>query len=158
MTTLRKMEAMCLLKRLNSGSKLVCSYKRSCDNMWSRDFWFLLELLKLVTPFEKKFNIYTNDIQCLYDSTNKLSSLNQIDHDVVSLMTEVQSAVEKLKMFLEVETLDEIKKKLNKYYMVITFVPPFIWLIKASWVHICPWSLVLKSFRRCPKFFSFFKP
>jgi len=41
------------------------------------------------------------------------------NHDMVSFMTEAQFAVEKLKM-LEIESLKDIKKKLDKYYMVMT--------------------------------------
>lgn len=37
------------------------------------------------------------------------------DHDIVSFMTEAQSIMEELGMFLEVESLEEIKKKLDKY-------------------------------------------
>ena len=35
---------------------------------------------------------------------------------MVTFMNEAQSAVEELRMFLEVDSLDEMKKKLDKYY------------------------------------------
>ena len=38
---------------------------------------------------------------------------------MISFMNGAQSAVEKLRMFLEVDSLDEIKKKLDKYYIVM---------------------------------------
>jgi len=42
-------------------------------------------------------------------------------------MSEAQSVVEELEMFLEVESLDEIKKKLDKFYMVmILHAMPYI--------------------------------
>jgi len=64
-------------------------------------------------------NIYANDIQCLYDSANKLASLKMTNHDMISFMNKAQSAVEELRMFLEVDSLDEMKKKFDKYYMVM---------------------------------------
>jgi len=39
--------------------------------------------------------------------------------DMISFMNEAQSAMEELQMFSEVESLDEMKKKLDKYYMVM---------------------------------------
>ncbi|XP_014499471.1 uncharacterized protein LOC106760564 [Vigna radiata var. radiata] len=41
------------------------------------------------------------------------------DHDMVSFMAEAQSAVEELMMFLEADPLEDIKKKLEKFYMVL---------------------------------------
>jgi len=38
---------------------------------------------------------------------------------MISFMNDAQAAVEELRMFLEVDSLDEMKKKLNKYYMVM---------------------------------------
>ena len=38
---------------------------------------------------------------------------------MISFMNNAQSAVEELRMFLEVDSLDEMKKKLDKYYMVM---------------------------------------
>jgi len=64
-------------------------------------------------------NIYANDIQHLYDSANKLASLKMTNHDMISFMNDAQSVVEELRMFLEVDSLDEIKKKHDKYYMVM---------------------------------------
>jgi len=64
-------------------------------------------------------NIYANDIQRLYDSTDKLASLKMTNHDMISFINEAQSVVEDLQMFLEVDASDEIKKKLDKYYMVM---------------------------------------
>jgi len=63
-------------------------------------------------------NIYANDIQCLYDLADKLASLKMTNHDMISFMNEAQSAVEDLRMFLEVDASDEMKK-LDKYYMVM---------------------------------------
>jgi len=38
---------------------------------------------------------------------------------MISFMNDAQAAVEELRMFLEVDSLDEMKKKLDKYYMVM---------------------------------------
>ncbi|BAU01817.1 hypothetical protein VIGAN_11113600, partial [Vigna angularis var. angularis] len=79
-----------------------------------------LRAFKTCHSFWKKAqSIYANDIQRLYDTTNKLASLKMADHDMVSFMTEAQSAVEELRMFLEVDPLEDIKKKLDKFYMVL---------------------------------------
>ncbi|XP_052723003.1 uncharacterized protein LOC128193497 [Vigna angularis] len=71
------------------------------------------------TFWKKAQSIYANDIQRLYDTANKLACLKMTDHDMVSFMTEAQAAVEELRMFLEVESSEDIKKKLDKYYMVM---------------------------------------
>ncbi|BAT85812.1 hypothetical protein VIGAN_04340200, partial [Vigna angularis var. angularis] len=41
------------------------------------------------------------------------------NHDMVSFMAEAQSAIEELMMFLEANPLEDIKKKLDKFYMVL---------------------------------------
>jgi len=74
---------------------------------------------KHATCFGRELNIYANDSQCLYDSANKLASLKMTNHDMISFMNDAQAAVEELQMFLEVDSLDEMKKKLDKYYMVM---------------------------------------
>ena len=63
--------------------------------------------------------ISANDIQHLYDSANKLASIRMTNHDMISFMNEAQSTVKELRMFLEVDSLNEMKKKLDKYYMVM---------------------------------------
>jgi len=50
--------------------------------------------------------------------TTHKTSLKQLAHDLTSSIIEAQSTVEELKMFLEVDNLEEIKKKLDKFYMV----------------------------------------
>jgi len=59
-------------------------------------------------------NIYANDIHHLYCSANKLASLRMTNHDMISFMNEAQSVMEELQIFLEVDSLDEMKKKLDK--------------------------------------------
>jgi len=67
-------------------------------------------------------NIYANDIQRLYDSANKFASMKMTNHDMISFMNGAQAVVEELRMFLEVDSLDEMKKKLDKYYMVTLII------------------------------------
>lgn len=64
-------------------------------------------------------SIFANDIQCLYDSVQRLFSLKQTDHDMISYVAQAQSAVEELKMFLEANSLEEINRKLDQLYMVL---------------------------------------
>ncbi|KAG2395222.1 uncharacterized protein HKW66_Vig0074020 [Vigna angularis] len=79
-----------------------------------------LRAFKTCHSFWKKAqSIYVNDIQHLYDTTNKLASLKMIDHDMISFMVEAQYVVEKLRMFFEGDSLEDIKKKLDKFYMVL---------------------------------------
>jgi len=52
--------------------------------------------------WKKNLNIFENNIQHLYNSTNNLASLKQTEHDMMSIMSEAQFTVEELKMFLEV--------------------------------------------------------
>ena len=60
----------------------------------------------------------------------------------MSFMTEAQSAFEELKMFLEVESLDLIKKKLNKFYMVIVLysVNPDFEHVRDQLLIVPPWK------------------
>jgi len=60
---------------------------------------------------------FSNDIQGIYVSAHKLTSLKQTDHDMTFFIVEAQSAVEELKIIFEVDSLEEIRKKLNMFYM-----------------------------------------
>ena len=76
--------------------------------------------MSLVSEEDSEY-IYANNIQHLYDSADKLASLKMTNHDMISFMNEAQSAVEDLRMFLEVDASDAMKKKLDEYYMVMIF-------------------------------------
>ena len=65
----------------------------------------------------KARHICANDIQCLYDYANHVASLKQSNNDMMSFIPE--SIVEELKRLLEVNSLDEIKKKLDKFCMAM---------------------------------------
>jgi len=45
--------------------------------------------------------------------------MKMTNHDMISFMNDAQATVEELRMFLEVDFLDEMKKKLDKYYMAM---------------------------------------
>ena len=63
-----------------------------------------LRAFKTCHSFWKKAqNIFANDIQRLYNSANRLASLKQSDNGMITFMTEAQSVVEELKVFLEVD-------------------------------------------------------
>jgi len=80
-----------------------------CALLWqSMEPRFLrsLRAFKTCHSFWKKTqNICANVIQCLYDSANKHESLKMTNHDMVFCMSEAQSAVEELRLFLEVGSL-----------------------------------------------------
>jgi len=52
------------------------------------------------TFWKKAQGIFANNIPCVYDSTHKLASLKQADHDMMVFIADSQSAVEELKMFI----------------------------------------------------------
>ncbi|XP_047153790.1 uncharacterized protein LOC124825249 [Vigna umbellata] len=88
-------------------------------NLWNPNLVSLRAFKTCHSFWKKAQSIYANDIQRLHDTTNKLASLKMADHDMVSFMAEAQSAVEELRMFLEADPLKDIKKKLDKFYMVL---------------------------------------
>jgi len=64
-------------------------------------------------------NFFGNDIRCLFDATRRLTSLKQTNHDLVSHMVEARDAVEEVKRFLVADSLEELNKKLDIYYVVL---------------------------------------
>lgn len=55
----------------------------------------------------------------MYDSTQRFAFLKQTDYDMVSYVVEAQAVVEKLKMFLEGDSMEEVRRKNNNLYMVM---------------------------------------
>jgi len=87
--------------------------------MWNPIYYALLEHLKLVLRTKKAKSIFlANDNQHFHDSTHKLTSLKQIDHGMTSFIVESQSNAKELKIILELDSFNEIKK-LDKFYMVM---------------------------------------
>ena len=71
------------------------------------------------TFWKKAQNVFANDIQQMYDAAQKLATLKQVDHNMVAYVSKAQSAVEELKLSLEADKLEDIKKKLDNLYMVL---------------------------------------
>jgi len=69
-----------------------------CDLLWqSMEPSLLVSLRAFKTChsiLKKAQTIYTDDIQHLYDSANRLASLKMTNHDMVSFMTKAQSTME----------------------------------------------------------------
>ncbi|KAL2332348.1 hypothetical protein Fmac_019929 [Flemingia macrophylla] len=62
---------------------------------------------------------YTNDIQRVYDAVQKIASFKQVGHDMVSHVAQAQAALEELRMFLNADSVEGMKEKLDRFYMVL---------------------------------------
>ena len=69
--------------------------------------------------WKKAPKIYANDIQRLYDAADKLTSYKQTDHDMTTCVAQIQSAIEELKMLLDADLVEEMKRKHGNLYMVL---------------------------------------
>lgn len=49
----------------------------------------------------------------------KLASLKEFNHEMIPYVSKSHFVVEKLKMYLEADTLEGVKKKLHNHYMVL---------------------------------------
>ena len=49
----------------------------------------------------------------------KVTALKQTSHDMIAHIGKAQAAVEELKRFLVADLLEEVNKKLDKFYMVL---------------------------------------
>ncbi len=49
----------------------------------------------------------------MYDAAQKLATLKQTDHDMVACVSKAQSALEELKLSLQADKLEDMKKKLD---------------------------------------------
>jgi len=69
MITLNKMEVMCLLTKLNNGSKLIINFFPYCGSPWNLNYWVHLDLLRLATLSGKRVKIFfASDIQHPYEA------------------------------------------------------------------------------------------
>lgn len=60
----------------------------------------ILRFYKTCFYFWKRVqDIFVNDIQCLFDGTQRVVSLKQINHDMVSHIGKARATVEELKNF-----------------------------------------------------------
>jgi len=85
-----------------------------------------LDVLEILRSFKtchlfwkKAQEIFANDIQSLFDATGKVTALKQSNHDMVAHMGKARAAVEELRRFLVADSLEEVNKKLDKFYMVL---------------------------------------
>ncbi|RZB42128.1 Retrovirus-related Pol polyprotein from transposon RE2 [Glycine soja] len=94
-----------------------------CAVLWQSVEANVLEILrsfKTCCSFWKKAReIFANDIQSLFDATMKVTALKQTSHDMIAHIGKARAAVEELKRFLVADSLEEVNKKLDKFYMVL---------------------------------------
>ena len=94
-----------------------------CAVLWQSVEPDLLETLrsfKTCCSFWKNAqDIFANDIQNLFDSANRAFSLKQTSHDMTSHIAKAKAAVEELRKFLIHESADEMKRRIDKLFMVI---------------------------------------
>jgi len=94
-----------------------------CDVLWQSVEQGVLDILR---PYKTCFSfwkraqdIFANDIQRLFDTTQRVASLKQINDDMVSHIGKARAVVEELKSFFVADSLEDINKKLDKLYMVL---------------------------------------
>jgi len=94
-----------------------------CAILWQSvepDVLEILRSFKTCCSFWKKAqDIFANDIQSLFDATMKVTILKQTNHDMIAHMGKARAVVEELKSFLVVDLLEEVDRKMDKFYMVL---------------------------------------
>ncbi|KAL5172450.1 Retrovirus-related Pol polyprotein from transposon TNT 1-94 [Glycine soja] len=94
-----------------------------CAVLWQSVESDILEILrsfKSCRSFWKKAQeIFANDIQSLFDATMKVTALKQTGHDMIAHVGKARAAVEELRKFLVADSLEEVNRKLDKFYMVL---------------------------------------
>ena len=94
-----------------------------CAVLWQSvepDILEILRLFKTCHSFWKKAQeIFANDIQSLFDATMKVTTLKQTSHDMIAYVGKAQAVVEELRKFLVADSLEQVNRKLEKFYMVL---------------------------------------
>ncbi|WVZ09066.1 hypothetical protein V8G54_022412 [Vigna mungo] len=94
-----------------------------CVVLWQYVEQEVLEILrpyKTCTFFWKRaHDIFANDVQRLFYATQRVTSLKQANHDMVAHIGKAGVAIEELKIFFAVDSLEGINKKLDKFYMAL---------------------------------------
>ena len=94
-----------------------------CDVLWQSvepDVLEILRSFKTCHSFWKKAQeIFANDIQSLFDATMKVTALKQTSHNMIAHIGKARAVVEELKRFLVADSLEEVNRKLDKFYMVL---------------------------------------
>ncbi|RDX88068.1 hypothetical protein CR513_30377, partial [Mucuna pruriens] len=85
-----------------------------------------LELLEILRSFKTCYSFWTNasdvfahDVQHLFDSIQKIVSLQQTNHDMVSHIAKTRATAEELKGLLVCNSVEETIKRINKLLMVL---------------------------------------
>lgn len=66
-----------------------------------------------------QFSLYYNQVLVQYNVAQKWASLKQTSHDMVSLVVEAQAAMEELRRLLDDDSLEGMRKKLDRLSMVL---------------------------------------
>ncbi|RZB75887.1 Ubiquitin carboxyl-terminal hydrolase 14 [Glycine soja] len=120
MTTWRKLPIPFQMTRDLNGRSLTISSALYYGNQLSRIFWKFLDPLKRVVLFGREGQeIFVNDIQSLFDATMKVIALKQTSHGMIAHVGKARAAVEELRKFLVADSLEEVNRKLDKFYMVL---------------------------------------
>ncbi|RDX87528.1 hypothetical protein CR513_30993, partial [Mucuna pruriens] len=84
------------------------------------------ELLEILRSFKNCYSLWTNardvfanDVQRLFDSTQKIVSLQQTNHDMVSHISKARAIAEELKCLLVCNSVEETTKRIGKLLMVL---------------------------------------
>ncbi|RDX64294.1 hypothetical protein CR513_57166, partial [Mucuna pruriens] len=85
-----------------------------------------LELLEILRSFKTCYSFWTNakdvfanDVQRLFDLTQKIVSLQQANHDMVSHIAKARVVAEELKGLLVCNSVEETTKRIDKLLMVL---------------------------------------
>ena len=94
-----------------------------CAVLWQSvepDILEILRSFKTCHSFSKKAQeIFANDIQSLFDAIMKVTTLKQTSHDMIAHVGKTRVVMEELRKFLVVDSLEEVNRKLDKFYMVL---------------------------------------
>ena len=94
-----------------------------CAVLWQSVESDVLEILRSFKTchlfWRKAQEIFANDIQSLFDATVKVTALKQSNHDMIAHMGKARATVEELRRFLVPDSLEEVNRKLDKFYMVL---------------------------------------
>ncbi|RDY06741.1 hypothetical protein CR513_09235, partial [Mucuna pruriens] len=85
-------------------------------------------------------DVFANDVQRLFDSTQKIVSLQQTNHDMVSHIGKARAAAEELKGLLMCGSIEEITKRIDKLLMIL-----ILRSLHPDYEHVCDQNLVKRA-------------
>ncbi|RDY10159.1 hypothetical protein CR513_05362, partial [Mucuna pruriens] len=84
------------------------------------------ELLEILRSFKTCYSFWTNardvfanDVQCLFDSTQKIVFLQQTNHDMLLQIAKARTAIEELKGLFVCNSVEETTERIDKLLMVL---------------------------------------